>query len=76
MRYRIHKDERLSEIGIGCYALSGVYGKKDPEQFIGLLRQAYNLGVTFFDTADIYGPAEEILGRAVAPFRDRVGIAT
>jgi len=72
----MHKAERISEIGIGCYALSGVYGKKDPEQFTGLLRRAYDLGVTFFDTADVYGPAEEILGRAVAPFRDRVWIAT
>jgi aryl-alcohol dehydrogenase-like predicted oxidoreductase len=76
MRYRTHKGERLSEIGIGCYALSGAYGRKDPEQFVGLLRRDYDLGVTFFDTADIYGPAEEILGRAAAPFRDRVWIAT
>jgi len=76
MRYRAHRGERLSEIGIGCYALGGAYGKKDPEQFIGLLRRAYELDVTFFDTADVYGPAEEILGRAVAPFRDRVWIAT
>jgi aryl-alcohol dehydrogenase-like predicted oxidoreductase len=76
MQYRTHKGQKLSEIGIGCYALSGVYGKKDPEQFIGLLQRAHDLGVTFFDTADIYGPAEDILGRAVAPFRDQVWIAT
>ena len=76
MQYRTHKGEALSEIGIGCYALSGAYGKKDAERFVGLLRRAYDLGVTFFDTADIYGPAEEILGRAVAPFRDQVWIAT
>lgn len=76
MQYRTHKGEALSEIGIGCYALSGVYGKKDAEQFVGLLRRAYDLGVTFFDTADVYGPAEEILGRAVAAFRDQVWIAT
>ncbi len=76
MRYREHRGETLSEIGIGCYALSGVYGRKDPEQFIGLVRRAAELGITFFDTADVYGPGEEILGRAVSPFRRQVWIAT
>ncbi|MGD1997173.1 MAG: aldo/keto reductase [Anaerolineae bacterium] len=76
MRYRTCQGERLSEIGVGTYALSGAYGEKDPAQFIDLLRRAYDLGVTFFDTADVYGPAEEVLGRAVAPFRDQVWIAT
>ncbi len=76
MRYRIHLNERLSEIGIGCYGLSGAYGDKDPERFVQVLQRAYDLGVTFFDTADVYGPGEEISGRAVAPFRDRVWVAT
>jgi aryl-alcohol dehydrogenase-like predicted oxidoreductase len=76
MRYRTHKTETLSEIGIGCYAMSGAYGPKDPQRFVDLIRRGFDLGVTFFDTADQYGPAEEILGRAVAPFRDRVWIAT
>ncbi len=76
MRYRIHLDERLSEIGIGCYGLSGAYGDKDREQFVEVVRRAYDLGVTFFDTADVYGPGEETLGRAVAPFRDQVWVAT
>ena len=76
MHYRTHRTERLSEIGFGCYALSGSYGKVDPEQFVGLIRRACELGVTLFDTADIYGQAEEVLGRSVAPFRDRVWIAT
>jgi aryl-alcohol dehydrogenase-like predicted oxidoreductase len=76
MQYRVHQGEKLSEIGLGCYALSGAYGQRDPESFIDLLRRAYEQGVTFFDTAGIYGPAEEILGRAVAPFRDQVWIAT
>lgn len=76
MHYRFQKNERISEIGLGGYALSGVYGKKDPEQFINVIRRAYDLGVTFFDVADIYGPAEEILGRAVASFRQKVWIAT
>ncbi len=76
MHYRTHQNERLSEIGFGCYALGGSYGQVDPERFVGLIRRAYDLGVTVFDTADIYGPAEEVLGRSVAPFRDRVWIAT
>jgi aryl-alcohol dehydrogenase-like predicted oxidoreductase len=76
MRYRTHRGEKLSEIGFGCYALSGAYGKKESDPFVKLIRRAHDLGVTFFDTADIYGPAEEVLGRAVALFRDRVWIAT
>ena len=76
MRYRVHQSERLSEIGLGCYAVSGAYGSRDGEAFVDLLRQAYERGVTFFDTAGAYGPAEEILGRAVAPFRHQVWIAT
>lgn len=76
MQYRTHRGESLSEIGFGCYALSGAYGQKDLGQSVALIRQAYDLGVTFFDTADAYGPAEEVLGRALAPFRDRVWIAS
>jgi len=76
MHYRSHQGEKVSAIGIGCYALSGAYGGKDPEQFAAMVRRAHDLGVTFFDTADVYGPAEEVLGRAVAPFREQVWIAT
>jgi aryl-alcohol dehydrogenase-like predicted oxidoreductase len=76
MQYRTHRGESLSEIGFGCYALSGAYGQRDPERFLALIQRAYDLGVTFFDTADIYGPAEEVLGQAVAPFRDQVWIAS
>jgi aryl-alcohol dehydrogenase-like predicted oxidoreductase len=76
MEYRSHAGENISEIGVGGYSLSGVYGKKEPQQFVDLVQRAYDLGVTFFDVADIYGPAEEILGRAVAPFREQVWIAT
>jgi aryl-alcohol dehydrogenase-like predicted oxidoreductase len=76
MQYRTHQGERISEIGIGCYGLTGVYGPADADGFIKLIERAYDLGVTFFDTADIYGPAEEILGRAVAPFREQVWIAS
>ena len=76
MQYRTHRGESLSEIGLGCYALSGAYGQRDPERFLALIQRAYDLGVTFFDTADIYGPAEEVLGQAVVPFRDQVWIAS
>jgi aryl-alcohol dehydrogenase-like predicted oxidoreductase len=76
MKYRLHYGENISEIGLGGYSLSGVYGKRDPEAFVEVVRCAYDLGVNFFDVADVYGPAENILGRAVAPFRERVLIAT
>jgi aryl-alcohol dehydrogenase-like predicted oxidoreductase len=76
MKYREHAGETLSEIGLGCYALSGAYGHREPEQFIKVIRRAFELGVTFFDTADVYGPAETVLGQAVAPFRKEVLIAT
>lgn len=76
MQTRRHQGEVLSEIGLGCYALSGAYGGADPERFVTLVRRAYDLGVTVFDTADIYGPAEEVLGRAVAPFRNTVWVAS
>ena len=76
MQYRVDDNKVLSEIGIGGYALSGVYGEKDPDKFNEIVRLAYDKGVTFFDVADIYGPAEEIMGQAVAPFRDRVWLAT
>jgi aryl-alcohol dehydrogenase-like predicted oxidoreductase len=76
MEYREHRGQTLSEIGIGCYALSGAYGNREPGYFADIARRAYELGVTLFDTADQYGPAEEILGRAVAQFRDKIWIAT
>lgn len=75
MRYRTHRGEKLPEIGLGCYALSGAYGKRESKPFTTLIRRAYDLGVTCFDTANTYSPAEEVLGRAVAPFRDEVWIA-
>lgn len=76
MEHRAHAVEGLSEIGVGCYGLSGVYGEKDSKRYVDVIRRAYELGVTFFDTADVYGSGEEILGLAVAPFRDDVWIAT
>jgi Predicted oxidoreductases (related to aryl-alcohol dehydrogenases) len=76
MKYRKHKDFTVSEVGIGCYALSGAYGAKDVKEFKQMLDHAHDLGVNFFDTADTYGNAERILGETVKPYRDDVHIAT
>ncbi len=66
----------VSEIGVGCYALSKAYGPVDVKQFKNMLRHAYELGVNFFDTAEGYGNAEKVLGETMKPFRDDVLIAT
>ena len=69
----------VSAIGLGCMGLSFAYGTPPPkEEGIKLLRTAVERGVTFFDTAEMYGPFtnEELVGEALAPFRDQVVIAT
>lgn len=69
----------VSAIGLGCMGLSYGYGPAtDRSEAIKLIRAAFERGVTFFDTAEAYGPFinEEVLGEAVAPFRDEVVIAT
>src|SRR5213080_728231 len=69
----------VSAIGLGCMGMSFGYGPpKDKQEMILLLRTAVERGVTFFDTAEVYGPLtnEELVGEALAPFRDRVVIAT
>ncbi len=69
----------VSALGLGCMGLSFGYGPAtEKEQGIKLIRAAYDGGVTFFDTAEAYGPNlnEELLGEALAPFRDKVVIAT
>lgn len=69
----------VSAIGFGCMGLDFSYGHKlTKEDGIALIRQAVDLGVTFFDTAEIYGPFtnEEMVGEALRPVRDRVVIAT
>ena len=68
----------VSAIGLGCMGLSFGYGPAtDKEQGIKLIRAAYEQGITFFDTAEAYGQAnEELLGEALAPFRKDVVIAT
>ena len=52
MQYRTHQDLIISEIGVGCYALGGVYGQVDQPEFQFMLRRAYELGVNFFDTVN------------------------
>ena len=69
----------LSAIGLGCMGMSFGYGPpKDKQEMISLIRAAVDRGVTFFDTAEVYGPFtnEELVGEALAPFRERVVIAT
>ena len=69
----------VSALGLGCMSMSFGYGPAgDKKEMIALLRAAVERGVTFFDTAEAYGPFtnEELVGEALAPFRDRVVIAT
>jgi aryl-alcohol dehydrogenase-like predicted oxidoreductase len=69
----------VSELGAGSMSISANYGPPaDKTQGIQLLRTAYARGVTFFDTAEVYGPftSEELVGEALAPFRDKVVIAS
>jgi len=69
----------VSAIGLGCMGMSFGYGPpKDKQEMISLLHDAVERGVTFFDTAEVYGPFtnEELVGQGLAPFRDRVVIAT
>lgn len=69
----------VSAIGLGCMGMSFGYGPAaDKQEMISLIRSAVERGVTFFDTAEVYGPFinEELVGEALAPFRGRVAIAT
>jgi aryl-alcohol dehydrogenase-like predicted oxidoreductase len=72
-------DLEVSAIGLGCMSMSSGYGPPaDKDAMISLIRAAVDLGVTFFDTAQVYGPFtnEELVGEALEPVRDRVVIAT
>src|SRR6185295_6611031 len=69
----------VSAIGFGCMGLSSGYGPAvDRQHGVSLIRAAYERGVSFFDTAEVYGPFtnEELVGEALAPFRSQVVIAT
>ncbi len=74
-----NSDLEVSAIGLGCMGMSFSYGPpRDKQEMISLLRSAVERGVTFFDTAEVYGPFtnEELVGEALSPFRERVVIAT
>ncbi len=69
----------VSALGLGCMGMSIAYGQPgDKQEMIALIRKAVERGVTFFDTAEIYGPYtnEELVGEALAPFRGKVAIAS
>ena len=69
----------VSALGLGCMGMSYAYGPAlDKKEMIKLIHSAVESGVTFFDTAEIYGPFtnEELVGEALAPYREKVVIAT
>src|SRR3974390_955306 len=69
----------VSALGLGCMSMSFGYGPAgDKQEMISLIRSAVELGITLFDTAEVYGPFtnEELVGEALAPFRGQVAIAT
>src|SRR3954469_3929952 len=69
----------VSALGLGCMGMSYGYAPpKDKGEMTALLRAAVERGITFFDTAEVYGPLtnEELVGEALVPFRDRLVIAT
>ncbi len=69
----------VSALGLGCMSMSSAYGPAgDKTEMIALIRKAVDMGVTFFDTAEVYGPFvnEELLGEALAPFKGQVVVAT
>ncbi|MFT2210372.1 aldo/keto reductase [Rhizobium giardinii] len=75
---KLGQDLTVSAIGLGCMGMSFAYGAADEQESIRTLHRAVDLGVTFFDTAEVYGPYENeiLLGKALKDVRDRVTIAT
>jgi aryl-alcohol dehydrogenase-like predicted oxidoreductase len=74
-----NSDLEVSSIGLGCMGMSYGYGPAaDKKEMISLIHEAVDRGVTFFDTAEVYGPYinEELVGEALAPFKGKVAVAT
>ncbi|MQV05905.1 aldo/keto reductase, partial [Sinorhizobium meliloti] len=79
MKHRHIGSLEVSALGLGCMGMTGVYGgSADKGEMIKLIHDAHDRGVTFFDTAEAYGPFanEALLGEALQPIRDKVVIAT
>src|SRR6266511_5697002 len=78
MRQRTLRDLTVSAIGLGCMGMSEFYGPSDEQDSIATIHRALDLGVTFFDTSDMYGSGhnERLLGKAIAGRRDGVQLAT